>query len=179
MSEVEKTPEELAVEAQLKAEAEAKLAADKAAKAEEKARASAEKKAAKEVERKEKAEAKAKERAEKLAAKNEAAEAKRTEREAAKLEQNGVSRPLTGATKQVWDIADKISQETRKPAERKDVIAQGEAAGLQSGTINTQYGRWRKYNGLTVAREAKPVPTGIPQAPEGTQPEVPETAVVE
>lgn len=179
MSEVEKTPEELAEEARVKAEAEERTRVEKQQKADEKAKLAAEKKAAKEAERKEKAEAKAKERAEKKAEKEDAAAKKKAEREASKLEQNGISRPLTGATKQVWDIADRISQETRKPAERKDVIAQGEAAGLQSGTINTQYGRWRKYNGLTVTREAKPVPTGIPQAPEGTQPEVPEAPAAE
>lgn len=149
-----KTEEELAAEAQ--------AAADKQA---DKERVAAEKKAAKEQE---KADKKA-QREKDLKAKQEKRDAdlaaKKAEREASRLEQNGVSRPLSGATKQVWEIADRISGEQRRPAERKEVTEAGLAAGLQQGTIHTQYGRWRKYNGLTSVREAKPAAPVAPTAP--------------
>lgn len=169
MSEVEKTPEELAAE-QLKAEqaAAAKLAKDKAA--EEKKLKKAEEAAAKKA-------AKAAETAQKKADKAAADEAKKAERLTAKLEKNGVSRPLSGATKGVWDIADRISGETKAPAERAAVVEAGKAAGYQEGTINTQYGRWRRFHGLTVVREVKPktpeVPASTDLPPETDGVEVP------
>lgn len=162
------TPEELAAEEQRKAQE----ADDAKAKKEQEA---ADKKAAKAAEATAKKEQKAAETAQKKAAKAQADAAKKAEREASKLQQNGIARPLTGMTKQVWDIADAISQTSKKPAERKDVIEQGKAAGLQEGTINTQYGRWRRFHGLTVAREAKPaaptpeVPPSVPPAADGEQ----------
>lgn len=156
MSEQELTPEELAAQEALKAE---QAAAAKAKKEQE----AAEKKAAKEAEKKAKAEKKAADAAAKKAEKAAAEEAKKAERAAAKLEKNGVSRPLSGATKGVWDIADKISTETKAPAERAAVVAAGKEAGYQEGTINTQYGRWRRFHGLTVAREVKPKTPEVPQ----------------
>lgn len=163
MSEVELTPEEQAAAAALKEQQAAAAKADKEAKA-------AEKKAAKDAEKKAKADAKAAEAAQKKADKLAAEEAKKAERANAKLEKNGVSRPLSGATKGVWDIADRISAETKAPAERAAVVEAGKAAGYQEGTINTQYGRWRRFHGLTVAREVKvktpEVPTATPLPPE-------------
>lgn len=166
MNEVEKSPEEIAAEAaaaQLKADEAAKL---KEAEKVEKARLAQEKKDAKAAEKQQKADEKAAQKQAEKDAKAKAEADKKAERTAAKLEQNGVSRPLTGATKQVWDIADSISAATKKPAERKDVVEAGKAAGLQEGTINTQYGRWRRFHGLTVAREVKPVAPVVPAAPE-------------
>lgn len=116
---------------------------DKATKAAAKA---AEKQAEKERKAKEKADAKAK--------KEQEAAAKKAERDKDRQVQHGISRPLSGATKQVWDLADAISAEARRPAERKEVTERGLAAGLQQGTIHTQYGRWRKFHGLSSVREA-------------------------
>ena len=63
--------------------------------------------------------------------------------------QNGVTRPRDGtATGRVWEIADTLSADTKKPAVRADVLKAGEAEGLNASTIATQYGRWRKFNGL-------------------------------
>lgn len=163
MAEVEKTPEQLEAE---------RLAAEQAAAA--KAKAAADKKAAKEQEKKDKAEARAKAAQEKKEAKAKAEADKKQARLDSKQEKNGVVRPLTGATLKIWEIADAISASTKAPAERAAVMEQGKAAGLQEGTINTQYGRWRKYHGLVVAREAKPA---VPAAPapdaEGSDAEAP------
>lgn len=63
--------------------------------------------------------------------------------------QNGVTRPRSGtATGRVWEIADALSGEAGKPVPRGDVMKAGEAEGLNSATIATQYGRWRKFHGL-------------------------------
>lgn len=145
MAEVEKTPE------QLEEERLAKIAADQK-KADEKAK----KAAAKEQEKKDKAEKRAKDAQDKKDAKAKAEADKKQQRLDSKQEKNGVVRPLTGATLKIWEIADAISAATKAPAERAAVMEQGKAAGLQEGTINTQYGRWRKYHGLVTAREAKP-----------------------
>lgn len=68
---------------------------------------------------------------------------------APKIEQNGISRPGAGtATGKVWEIADSISQATGKPASRKSVLEDAQAAGINPATAATQYGRWRKFHGL-------------------------------
>lgn len=156
MAEVEKTPEQLEEE-RLAAEA-------KAAEKAEKDRLAQEKRDQKAAEKKAAQEQKAQARLDAKKAKEEAALAKKQEREASKLEKNGITRPLTGATKQIWDIADAISAATKEPATRALVMEQGKANGLQEGTINTQYGRWRKYHGLTTVREVKPK-APAPEAP--------------
>lgn len=69
---------------------------------------------------------------------------------APKDERNGVTRPkdATGATGKVWDIADKLSAELKRPATRGEVLEAGKKAGVNPATITTQYGRWCKYYGL-------------------------------
>lgn len=69
--------------------------------------------------------------------------------------QNGVTRPKSGtATGRVWEISDELSAQAGSPAARADVMKAGEGEGLNSATIATQYGRWRKFHGLGKA--AKP-----------------------
>lgn len=61
---------------------------------------------------------------------------------------NGVTRPKNDTkTGRVWAIADELSSKDG-PAARKDVMQAGEAEGLNTATIATQYGRWRKFHGL-------------------------------
>jgi len=68
--------------------------------------------------------------------------------------QNGVTRPKAGTkTGRVWEIADELST-SDGPAARKDVMAASEAEGLNTATIATQYGRWRKFHGLGRAAVA-------------------------
>ena len=148
----ELTPEQIA--------AKEKKEADAKAKAEQKAREAQEKKDAKAKERQEKKDAKAAEaqankdrKAAEKKAKQEEADKLKAAREAARVEKNGIVRPMTGATKKVWDIADAISAETKAPAERAAVVERAKAEGVNEGTVNTQYGRWRKYHGLTTLRE--------------------------
>lgn len=121
-----------------------------------KARVAAEKKAAtdkqKEADKQAKADAKAgkdKEKADAKAAK----EADKAARQSVK--KNGVTRPNRGVTLRVWEIADEVSKETKAPATRKAVTEKGVAEGLETGTIHTQYGRWRKFNGLSAVRGEK------------------------
>lgn len=62
---------------------------------------------------------------------------------------NGVTRPKAGtATGRVWEIADALSKKTKKPIERKAVLEATAGEGINPATAATQYGRWRKYNGL-------------------------------
>lgn len=112
-------------------------------------------KAAKAAEKQAEKERKAQEKADAKAAKAAEAEAKKAEKSKARVSQNGVTRPLTGVTKQVWDLADAISAENRRPAERKEVTERGLKLNIQQGTIHTQYGRWRKFHGLKAVREDK------------------------
>jgi len=128
-----------------------------------KAPTKAEQKAA---DKKVKDDAKAKDKAEKEAKAKEAAAAK-TE----KVEQNGVTRPASGKTKLVWDIADAMSKELKAPVTRKAVTDALIAAPhlLVIGTIHTQYGKWRKFHGLVkeVAAPAEaPAPAGEAPAAE-------------
>lgn len=78
--------------------------------------------------------------------------------------QNGITRPGGGQTGKVWDIADAISAEQKRPALRKEVMEKGKADGVNPATIATQYGRWRKFFGL--GKEAKAVEAA--PAAEGT-----------
>jgi len=69
--------------------------------------------------------------------------------------QNGVTRPKAETkTGRVWEISDELSEGSGGPAARKDVMAAGEAEGLNTATIATQYGRWRKFHGLGRAAVA-------------------------
>lgn len=79
-----------------------------------------------------------------------AAEEKEKKPKVERLQRNGVTRPADGTkTAAVWDIADAISAEKRRPALREEVMERGEASGLNKGTIATQYARWTEYNGVT------------------------------
>lgn len=67
----------------------------------------------------------------------------------ARIQQNGVSRPNVGTgTGKVWEIADTLSQSTGKPATRKDVLDKAVSENINVSTAATQYGQWRKFNGL-------------------------------
>lgn len=88
-------------------------------------------------------------------AKKDAAKTDEKETKAAKapkVEQpkaNGVTRPKDGtATGKVWDIADALSKKAKKPTARKPVLEAAAEAGINPSTAATQYGRWRKFNGL-------------------------------
>lgn len=69
--------------------------------------------------------------------------------------QNGVTRPADGTkTGRVWAIADELSNAAGQPAARKDVITKASADGINLATITTQYGHWRRYNGLASVKVA-------------------------
>lgn len=77
----------------------------------------------------------------------------------AKIEQNGVTRPSADSTTgKVWAIADKISAKLKAPAPRRDVLAETSALGINDATAATQYGKWRKFNGLKSEPKAKVAP---------------------
>lgn len=68
--------------------------------------------------------------------------------------QNGITRPKAGGTtSQVWDIADALLAKTGKgnPPSFNDVLAAVEKKKLEinPGTLRTQYGNWRRFNGIT------------------------------
>lgn len=67
-----------------------------------------------------------------------------------KDEQNGVVRPSKGVTKNIWDIADKLSAELNRPPTREEVIiaCTSPEHGINFATASTQYARWRHYYGL-------------------------------
>ena len=70
---------------------------------------------------------------------------------APKVEQNGVTRPGADTTTgQIWLVADQISAKIKAPAPRSDVFAQCKTLGINEATIATQYGKWRKFNGVVA-----------------------------
>lgn len=141
---------------EIKDEQDAAQAAKEAA-----AQAKADAKAAKEAEKAQKAadaaakkEALAKEKADKKAA----AEAAKAAAKVKMPEQNGVRRPKTGgACGAAWALMDEMSSSLGQPVPAADVVKAGEAQGINSATIRTQYALWRKFHGITgrVANPAK------------------------
>lgn len=94
----------------------------------------------------------------------------------AKVVQNGVSRPSEGTvTGYVWKLADQISATLKAPAPRADVMkacAELKAADgvtpspINAATAATQYGKWRKFNGLkSEPRAVVAAPAVAPAAP--------------
>lgn len=89
---------------------------------------------------------------------------------------NGVTRPRDGSkTGAVWDIADRISAAASRPALREEVMAEALDAGLNKGTIATQYARWTDFHGVSKAdrkavRDAsKPEPVEAPATDEAAE----------
>ena len=69
---------------------------------------------------------------------------------------NGVVRPAPDTkTGKVWSIADEMTKEQGTPAKRKDVLNECDAHGITASTAATQYGRWRKFNGLEGRGDAE------------------------
>lgn len=66
---------------------------------------------------------------------------------------NGVTRPRPGNTvARVWEIADQLSNfklKEPKIAPRADVLAAAENEQINAATAATQYGRWRRFHGIT------------------------------
>ena len=157
----EKTQEQLDAEAaaaaQKQAEKEAKAAAAAEAKAAKKAAAEAEKeskKAEREAAKQAKADAKAAAVAEREAVKAAKEQAKidaKAAKEAARQpEQNGIRRPdPDGLCGQVWALADSLSASLGQAVPIANLLEAGEAQGLNSSNIRTEYARWKKFHGLT------------------------------
>ncbi len=62
---------------------------------------------------------------------------------------NGISRPKADtATGKVWEIADELSKQIEAPIGRKLLLDKAVEHGLNASTAATQYGRWRRFNGL-------------------------------
>lgn len=82
---------------------------------------------------------------------------------------NGVQMPTRGKTLRVWEIADAMSKEARAPVTRDDLAKACMAEDIPLGTVLTQYGRWRRFYGLTGGRLGRPRKTNT--APVDTTPE--------
>ena len=68
----------------------------------------------------------------------------------AKDEINGIVRPsLKTITGRIWNLSDTISRKFSRPALRREVLEACKDEAINPATVATQYGRWRKYNGLT------------------------------
>lgn len=117
-----------------------------AAKAEAKEAAATAKAAAKQAKIDAKEAAKKAAAAEKLEAKHPAVE---------KDTVNGVTRPAQGVTAQIWRIADELS--TERPVTRAELAAAvlAKSPSINGGTVQTQYGRWRKYYSLVESKEER------------------------
>lgn len=63
---------------------------------------------------------------------------------------NGVTRPKAGtATGKVWEHSDRITASAKRTAARAEVMEAAKKDGVNDATIATQYGKWRRYNGIT------------------------------
>ena len=126
-------------------------AAEKQAAADAKAAkqaAAAEKKAQADAAKAQKAAEKAQKAADKKAAEDAKAAA------TVKDERNGVTRPKSGVTQKVWMKADEMSTAKGAPVDRAD-LTEALKGVVELGTVHTQYGRWRKYYGLSETKEAR------------------------
>lgn len=76
---------------------------------------------------------------------------------------NGITRPNPNTkTGRVFEIADEISAIEGAPAKRGDVLKVCDEEGINKATAATQYGRWRKFNGL----EGRAPAEAVEEAPE-------------
>jgi len=76
-----------------------------------------------------------------------------------KITQNGIVRPREGtATARVWTIAEDLSNAAGEPAKRGEVMKACEAEGINTATVATQYGKWRKFHGIVAAPKAPKEP---------------------
>lgn len=71
-----------------------------------------------------------------------------------KDEANGIVRPGVGVTREVWDTADMLSKRLGTFVDR-GTLTEVLNGKIETGTIHTQYGRWRKYYGLTETRDER------------------------
>lgn len=79
-------------------------------------------------------------------------------------EQNGVSRPKAGSTtEKVWVISETLTASAGSTASRADVVAAARLEGINEATAATQYGRWRKFNGI-IGTVSTPKPEVVPAA---------------
>ena len=155
--------------AEIQATAEQK-AAEKAAAAEAKAAAKAAKKAEADAE---KARLKAEKDA-KFAADKAAAEAAKPPK-AAKVQQNGVTRPKEDTIcGQLWKIYDALNKEGA-PTQIADALAVARASAINDATTRTQYAHWRKFMGIEGRTKTVVVPA--PVAAEPVTAEAPTEAV--
>lgn len=61
---------------------------------------------------------------------------------------NGVTQPREGGlTRKVWDIADSLKSSLGRVPTRAEVIAKAPSSANES-TVSTQFGYWRKFNGI-------------------------------
>ncbi len=66
-----------------------------------------------------------------------------------RVKANGITRPKDNCTcGKLFEIADKISASTKKPARRAAVLEAAAKLSINPATAATQYGRWRRFNGL-------------------------------
>ena len=73
----------------------------------------------------------------------------------ARQEKNGIVRPKDGTTTgNVWKIADRLDKR-KCGALRADVLEACEKAGINASTANTQYGKWRQFNGKSGTGRTK------------------------
>lgn len=83
--------------------------------------------------------------------KGKAVEAKGEKAPRAALEEaNGIKRPKAeGQTGQVWAYCDEQHKKTGAAPTRADALADLQAKGINFHTVSTQYGRWRKFMGIS------------------------------
>lgn len=92
-------------------------------------------------------------------------------RKSDEIEQHGVRRPSVGtATRKVWDIIEENLGPNNVIPTRGDVIEKAAAVGINNATASTQYGRFRKFHGLTEEPRSRKstAATPVPDAVEGT-----------
>jgi hypothetical protein len=122
----------------------------------EKDRKAAEKQAEKNRKAADKAQIKADKEAKKAAGKAAPTDGEPSENKSAKTkdERNGVTRPGSGVTLDVWIKADELSKKIGAAVDRA-TLTEVLRGAIEIGTIHTQYGRWRKYYGLSETRDAR------------------------
>jgi hypothetical protein len=79
--------------------------------------------------------------------------------------------PKTGKTTgKIWELCTKLSNSLGRPVTRQEIIVATLKEKINPGTTSTQFGYWRKFNGIQGrAKAVKPV-KAAPKAPKAPAP---------
>jgi hypothetical protein len=109
----------------------------------------------------------------KAPAKKATAPAKANKPAVERIEKNEIVKPRPGGlTARVWEISEKLTASLKRTATRAEVMEAAAKEKIQPGTAATQYGYWRRFNGIK-GRVSLPKAPKAAKAPKVAAPKAP------